>query len=98
MHQFGDSIIYFASGAGDGRAIQAMVDREVGIVGETGEVNALATVVRVFDNVTTGISSTEIDTQADEILVSLRVGETPQRRAIVRVVSTENGLVRFIVQ
>lgn len=95
VREFGDSVTYYANNAGAGREIQAMVERDVQVI--ENDVPTLATVIRVRDDATYGISSTEIDTGVDTIAVSLRVGETAQRRQIVRVMSTENGLVRFMV-
>lgn len=97
MLQFSEQVTYYADGTGGGRTINAMIEREVQLVSELGDVNGLATVISVLNNATTGISSTEINTEADEITVAMRIGETPQRRQIVRVESTENGIVRFVV-
>ena len=74
----------------------AIVEREVQVIDEAG-VMGLATKVRVFNDSVTGISATEIDTGRDFVTVVLRVGEAPQRRAIVNVESTENGIVAFEV-
>lgn len=98
MAQFGDDVIYYAGGVGDGRAIKGMIERDVSVISEAGDVVGLAFVIRVLDNDTTGISSTEVDTGTDLIGVSLRVGEEMQQRQVVRVISTENGIVRLQVQ
>lgn len=75
-----------------------MVERDVEVISESGT-PAQATIIRVRDDATAGISSTEIDTGGDKVAYSLRAGETPQqRKSIVRVLSTENGMVRFMVQ
>ena len=99
MRQFGEAVIYYPDGGDTGREITALVNRDgVEIIGETGEVHARLIEVRVRNDSTTGISSTEIDTGADEIRLPLRVGESSQRRQITEVLSTENGLVRFLIQ
>lgn len=98
VRQFGESLTYYADGAGAGRSITGMVQRDVQIISETGDVMGLAFVIRVENDVTTGISSTEVDTGADEIAVARRVGKSAERRRIVRVESTENGLTRLVVQ
>lgn len=95
VHQFGDDLIYYAGGIGDGRAIRGMIERSQAPLDVLGEVMANPIVIRVLDDATTGISSTEIDTGVDLIGVPLRVGEEPQQRQITRVLSTENGIIRF---
>lgn len=96
LRQFGESIIYYAEGTGDGRVIDAIVEREVQVITDAG-IPALKTLVTVRDSETLGVSATEIDTGRDKVTVSLRVGETPQLRQITRVVSTENSVVQFEV-
>lgn len=99
MRQFGETVIYYPDGGDTAREITALVNRDgVEIIAETGEVHARLIEVRVRNDSTAGISSTEIDTGADEIRLPLRVGEGSQRRQITEVLSTENGLVRFLIQ
>lgn len=97
VRQFGEPIVYYADNTGGGRSINAIVERDIDVIGESGEVIGQMIVVRVLNNSTTGISSTEIDTGADQISVALRVGESAVRKQIVKVQSTENGMVRFEV-
>jgi hypothetical protein len=61
-------------------------------------VQSQSIVVRVLNNSTTGISSTEIETGGDEIAVALRLGETSVRRAIVRVQADSTGFLRLLLQ
>lgn len=96
MRQFGEPVTYYASGTGSGRAIQAMIERDVQVITDQG-IPALQTLVTVKDDATLGISATEIDTGSDTLGIALRVGESAQIRQIVRVVSTENGQVQFEV-
>lgn len=96
IRQFGEAVTYYADGKGAGREIVAMIEREVSVINEAG-VMAQSTMVRVYDNATTGISATEINTGRDTLAFPLRVGETPRIKQIARVESTENGLVRFEV-
>lgn len=96
IRQFGELVTYFAEGVGGGRAIQAIVERDVQVITDQG-IPALQTLVTVRNDATLGITATEIDTGTDTLRVAMRVGETPQVRQIVRVVSTENGHVQFEV-
>lgn len=99
LRQFGESVTYWNRDGDTGRSIQAMVERgTLDVITETGDITSQALIVRVENNATRGILSTEIDTGGDEISVSLRTGETPQRRSIVRVLSDSSGLVRFLCQ
>ncbi|MEM1224607.1 MAG: hypothetical protein AAGJ40_02860 [Planctomycetota bacterium] len=98
MRQFGEDLVYWANGATAGRGIKAIVERDVDVIAETGEVTAHATVVRVQNHNRCGISSVEIDTGGDAVDVSLRIGEPATRRQIVQVLSTANSIVRFMVQ
>jgi hypothetical protein len=99
MRQFGEPVVYYPDGGDTGRSITAIVNRNgVEVISETGEVHARLIEVRVRNDDKLGISSTEIDTGADEIRLPLRVGESSQRRQITEVLSTENGLVRFLIQ
>lgn len=95
--QFGETIEYYNRAGDPVRVVQAMIDRNVEVISEAG-VPGHATIIRVQDDSTSGITSTEIDTGGDEVAYARRVGEDRKRRAVVRVESTENGLVRFMVQ
>lgn len=97
VRQFGDTITYHKNGGGT-RSVSAMIERDVQVLTETGDVLVYDFVLRVEDDETTGITSTEIDAGTDVVSVPLRVGEAACRRQIIRVLSTENGLVRFAVQ
>ena len=95
IRQFGESIVYYAGGTGAGRTIDAIIDREHSVVSDIGEVIGFVTLIQVRDSSTLGISAAEIDTGDDEVSVALRTGKDVQRRQIVRVVSTDNGMVQF---
>ena len=97
--QFGESVTYHPD-VGDDRTIDyAIVERDgPGLIGEYGT-PVYQAVIRVKNDSTTGISATEIDTGGDELSFPLRRGETPvTRKSIVKVLGTDNGLVRFGVQ
>lgn len=96
--QFGESIGYYNRAGDPVRNVMAMIDRNVEIISEAG-IPGRADIIRVKNDASTGISSTEIDTGGDKVSFPLRVGETPaQSKSIVKVEATENGLVRFMVQ
>jgi len=96
LSQFGEPVTYYSKGIGTGRPIEGIVERDVQVVTDQG-IPALQTYVTVKNDGILGISSTEIDTGRDTCSISLRIGESPQVRQIVRVVSTEHGQVRFEV-
>lgn len=98
LYQFGESITYYPV-AGGSRIITGMVLREeLTVVGELGDVQSQSIVVRVLNDSTNGISSTEIETGGDEIGVALRLGEAAERRAIVRVQADSTGFLRLLLQ
>lgn len=97
LRQFGDRITYYARSGATGRQVQAMIERDQQLIDGV-PVPGQPFVVRVLNDSHKGISATEIDTGGDEISVPLRVGEDAERRSIVQVISTENGMVRFMVQ
>jgi hypothetical protein len=98
LMQFGESVIYYPA-AGGSRSITAMVLRdELSAIAELGDVQGQAVIVRVLNDSTSGISSSEIETGGDEIAVALRLGEAVARRAIVRVQADSTGLLRLLVQ
>lgn len=55
-------------------------------------------ILKVENSANSGISSTEIDEGGDQVVVPIRVGEDAVTKTIQQVISTENGLVRFLVQ
>lgn len=97
--QFGEYVTYYPRDGSDGRRVKAMVERgTLEIIAETGDVTSQAIIVRVENDDRCGISSDEVDTGGDEIEVALRIGVTAQRRAIVRVLNDNAGLVRVLCQ
>ncbi len=98
LMQFGETVTYYPN-SGASRSITAMVLREeLATVGELGDVQSQSIVVRVLNDATVGISSTEVETGGDEIGVALRLGEAAKRRAIVRVQADSTGMLRLLLQ
>lgn len=99
IRQFGETVTYYDRNGSAGREISAMVERgTLEVISETGDVTSQAIIVRVENDSVRGIASDEIDTGGDELSVPTRIGETSQRRAIVRVLNDNAGLVRFLCQ
>lgn len=98
LREHGEPITYYADGAGSGRPIQAIVERDVAVPSETGDQVALAIIVRVLDSATEGIAATEIDDGKDEVSLPLKEGGSAERRAIARRINDANGVVRFMVR
>lgn len=98
LYQFGESVTYYPL-AGGSRSVTALVLRdELSVVAELGDVQSQSIVVRVLNDSTLGIASTEIETGGDEIAVALRLGEAATRRAIVRVQADSTGFLRILLQ
>ena len=99
VRQFGEEVTYFPRDGSGPRVVMAMVERgELEFITEVGDITGQAIVVRVRNEKPLGIKSDEIDTGGDEISVSLRIGETPQRRVVVRVLNDNGGMVRLLCQ
>lgn len=98
VNHFGEELVYY-SRDGKVRKIKGHVRRNsLDIIAETGEIPSQELVITVKNSDCDGISSSEIDTGGDEIEVALRVGLTPQRRSIARILSDHNDCVRFLCQ
>ena len=101
LAQFGEAegIVYYPRGSGTPRAISAIVTRNnPDIISEVGDVISQYLFVRVLDDETDGISSTEIDSGLDMVDVALRTDGKRERRPVVKVTDTSCGMVRFIVR
>lgn len=95
MFQFGDTITYLPR-SGSSRVVSAMIERTT--VEDSEGIIVKQMVVRVYDSATTGIAATEINEGGDQVSLPIRVGEDAVTKTIVHVLSTENGLTRFLVQ
>lgn len=93
---FAEVVTYYAGGTGSGRAVNAVVERDVQLITDQ-NIPALATFIYVANDETIGISSTELDTGKDTLGVSLRYGESAQVRQIVGVDESDEGMMRIQV-
>lgn len=98
LREYGETITYYAAGAGGGLSIQAIVERDVEVPSESGDQVAQALVIRVLDSSTAGISALTIDDGLDDVSVPLKAGGTAVRRRISRKIDDANGVVRFLVR
>lgn len=96
VRQFGETVIYYARGVGDGRTIQGIVTRGQS-VGPTGH-TAQQIDIEVIDSAAIGISASEVDDGCDQIGVALIQGGDLQRREITLVPDDSNGMVRLRVR
>ena len=98
IRQFGETVTYYADGGDTGREIQAIVERGTMAAMSETDLSTQAITIRVKNDARHGISSSEVDTGADEVSVPLRVGGTAQRRSVVRVLTDANGVVSLLLQ
>lgn len=97
---FGQAMTYRKRGLeANDRSILAIVDR-LGPedVPQPGGWNAPAFEVVVANDATTGISSSEIDTGSDVVLLDVMIGEGGQERQIVRVMEQDGGALKLWVR
>lgn len=98
VRQFGESIVYYASGS-SGRPVNAIVVRDPNaILAEIGEALTGAMIIRVSNSLIDGINALTIDTGTDRVEVAMIADGDKELRSIVRVLSDANGFLRFLVQ
>jgi hypothetical protein len=78
------------------REIKAVVIRNQVSVFNPDETIMTEFEVRVANDATTGISSTELDTGGDRIELAARVGETPTQRTIQYLTEQDEGMLVLI--
>lgn len=96
---FAETVTYYAHRFGTAatpRSIKAVVIRNQVSAFNPDEQIVPEFEVRVANNATTGISSTEINTGGDFIKLATRIGETPQKRAIQLVTEQDEGMLVLI--
>jgi hypothetical protein len=98
LREFGEPVVYFAGGVGGGLPIQAIVERDVEVPSESGDQVSLATIIRVLNSPTEGISAATINDGTDDISVALVPDGSLSRRRISRTIDDANGVVRFLVR
>lgn len=76
------------------RTINAVVMREaIAVIDGDGDTVAPMWEVHVANDATLGISSSELDLGGDKISLAPRVGETPERRSITRLIGHDEGML-----
>jgi hypothetical protein len=90
---FAESVTYYKRD-GSARVIQAVVLREgYEALAEANDAIVPVLELHVANSDTLGISSGELNTGTDAIGVSMRVGQPEQVRAIIRMVSHDEGML-----
>ena len=91
LSQFGESVTYWPFGRAS-RTIQAIIDRSPpSIFDAAGNAVLPTAVIQVYNSATSGISSKELDSGADEIEMVLKLGETVSKRVSVMVLLSQSG-------
>ena len=92
---FAEAVTYWARGASEGRAIDAVVSREqiVGFDADNNQVNLAAFQVHVANSSTLGISSSELDLGGDQIAFPPRDGKTAVRKSITQLLVQDHGML-----
>jgi hypothetical protein len=100
IRQFGEPVIYYPGGPNhQAREIQAIVERnDPAVIAALGDSVGQSLILRVLNDVSLGILSTEIDSGIDRISVPLTEGDAPALRSIVQILGDSGGFVRFLVQ
>lgn len=97
--EFSETVTYKPR-SGGARTIEAIVDRDPpAIYDAAGQVALPSAMIEVANSCTGGISSKEIDTGGDSVLLSLRFGEVPPRQfTIMQVVYHDEGMLRLALK
>lgn len=94
---FAETVTYyphrFPPSAGTSRSIKAVVVRNQVSTFNPDEQIVPEFEVRVANNSTTGISSSELNTGGDQIGLSVRIGETATRRSVQTLVEHDEGML-----
>ena len=101
MHEHGESVSYYRTGAYSPNVINATVVRnESEILREVGDVTNRSMILAFLSSADplVGILPGEVNTDTDYVEMSYRVGDTPERFQICRVLSSHAGLTRVLVQ
>jgi len=95
---FGETVVYRPAG-GDARTITAVVLRRPpeGLRASPSVLRPYLAVL-VKNDATEGISAAELDIGQDSIEVARRVGGTPERMSIARILSQHNGMIELEVR
>lgn len=94
---FAESVVYhpfrFGRTAGTPRTINAVVIRNQVSTFNPDEQITPEFEVRVANDSTTGISSTELNTGGDMIELAVKVGQTPEKRSIQLLTEQDEGML-----
>lgn len=97
--EFAEQVVYYphrfyGEAARDARTIKAVVEREELAAADNQAAGTLQIfTVHVHNDVVTGISSDELDTGGDQIEFAPRDGKASERKAILRLVTQDNGML-----
>ena len=91
--EFGESIVYYKRN-GRTRPISAVVIREaLGILPEDGDVVYPMFEIHVANDPSEGIASDELNLGGDQLEFPDRVGQTPKRHSILKLLSHDEGML-----
>ncbi len=101
MFQHGESVSYYRYGKHNPSALTATVVRnELEIIREVGDVSARSLILAFLPNTDQdiGLVADDVNTDFDFVEVPYRVGESPSRFQVCKVLSSHGGLTRIFVQ
>lgn len=96
---FAETVTYYPQRFGTpaaGRSIQAVVERRQVAVFEPDQQIIPEFEVRVANDATTGISSSELNTGGDQISLAVRIGETATKRSVQYLTEHDDGMLVLI--
>lgn len=98
LNTFGVTVTYQSAGGGS-RSIKAIINREGNqALDSVPHGNSPITSMTVANSSTIGISSSELDTGGDKVMIAVRIGQTPQNRRITKIISQDAGMMTLEIR
>jgi len=98
LMEFAEQIVYMPGGTGS-RAIMAIVDREepTELEGGAGAQSTL-TYITVANDSTAGISSSEVNLNADKVEISTKIGQVVREKRIIGLIYQDAGMMKLEIR
>jgi hypothetical protein len=93
LSHFAETVVYYPF-SGEPRTIEAIIEREqVQLNPEDGDILTPVFMVHVLNDRTRGVSSDELNVGGDKIELSVRVGDKPTLRTVMRLMGHAGSMI-----
>lgn len=98
MRLSGEPVVYHKCGQYDSLSRTALIERNpVVLMQIIGEASG-AVIVGLINDEDDGILSGDVNTDGDRIEVAMQVGQDPECRQVLKIISSNAGMTRLLVQ